>query len=77
MVLYTIVPPWQVMGSAPQGPAQQRPFARGILEGRMGETGFVVERICSTDPRAFLDPTVTVGTVLPAGEQPDPPQNNS
>lgn len=69
MVLYTIIPPEQVWESAgpSRPPVQQRPFARGVLEGRMGEQGFVVERICSTDPRAFLDPEITVGTVLPAG----------
>lgn len=69
MILHSVMPAQAVLGLAcwdegqPQTPAQ-RPLAWGCLEGRLSPGGFVVERICSTDPAAYLDPALSPGQVL-------------
>lgn len=65
MVIHSIMPTSFLMQDNLQPSSEFRPYQRGYIEGHCGDNGFVVSRIISTDPAAYLDPSITVGSTLP------------
>lgn len=71
MVIHSVMPANSIFPPEENSKRQCVPFAKGYLECTCGEDGgFVVERVISTDPSAYLDNRCTPGQKLPRGVEP-------
>lgn len=76
MLIYSVVPPEIVLTDVEGRPAATDavPLTAGgaalVLVRRLAGQGAVIERVVSTDPRHFLDPSLTPGQPWP---RPTPP----
>lgn len=74
MFLYTLAPiDWSEPVAPSAQPVECLPFAKGYLEGTAGPEGFLVRRVISTDPAAYLSPAYAPGAVYRPGQK--SPQN--
>lgn len=64
MVLYTIIPPEQIF-DAPQDAAYRvRSLHNSYIEGTAVGEAFCVSRLITTDPKLYLDPRFSPGSML-------------
>lgn len=71
MILYSVIPP-EVVFSNPEEEGKRRTFEiiyRGerVEVTRIDGNRYIITRLLSTSPRAFLDPGFTPGTEIPGG----------
>lgn len=62
MILYSIIPPEQVFRQE-HAPAEIRETDGGFVEGTAGNSGFIVSRLCATDPKMYLDERYSPGVI--------------
>lgn len=65
MLIHSVMPNAWIMQDANQPQLECRSYNGRYLEGRTENGEFIVNRVISTDPKAYLDTKVTIGAVLP------------
>lgn len=64
MLIYSLAPiDWSTPAAPEAGAVRCQPYPGGFLEGVDGPQGFTVRRVISTDPAAYLSPTLAPGAV--------------
>ena len=74
MTFHSIVPPEALVPEEDVAPTQCHPCKYGFVQGQGDAMGmFVVNRVVSTDPTAYLDPLFIPGAIFPLTDlDPDP-----
>lgn len=64
MLIHSVAPLQMLMSPPENTPTQIRSCKYGFVEGVPGQDGFIISRIISTDPHAYLDQSYSPGSKI-------------
>ena len=64
MIIHSVTPHEQLIHKTQQQQKEYIPYRSGYLEGENQIEGFIVSRVISTDPKDFLNISITPGKML-------------